>query len=124
MSLRFFRCDTCGRIDLWEQDSLETGICCGRKMKELPVNDNEEFFERHEPILNRGKNHVYVTIGYPDHVMNEEHHIDWLALETTEDVRIVYPRLGKPVSVDCYPKEPVIAVYAYCNQHGLWKTQS
>ena len=55
--------------------------------------------------------------------MLEDHHIEWIALETSSgNQRKVLDKCGKPeAEFALLPGENVWAVYEYCNLHGLWK---
>ena len=53
--------------------------------------------------------------------MEKDHYIMWIAQvsdNTTTRIRL-YPEQGTEVRFKYIPKS---TVYAYCNKHGLWKT--
>lgn len=79
--------------------------------------------EYHAPVLeNIGKCHYRVKIGKDPHPMTEEHHICFVAIETENGCTVrMFPR-DKAACATFYLQEPPIAVYAYCNIHGLWMT--
>jgi superoxide reductase len=55
--------------------------------------------------------------------MAEEHSILWVSLETDKGVHRKNLEVGKaPVVTFALSDEKPIAVYAYCNLHGLWKS--
>ncbi len=68
-------------------------------------------------------NHVTVTVSTAEHPMVEEHFIEWIALETRQGNQ------RKPLAPGQKPQaefmicegDEVVAAYAYCNLHGLWK---
>jgi bacterioferritin-associated ferredoxin len=55
--------------------------------------------------------------------MVAEHFIEWIAIETDAGTQMKYLSAGdKPAaSFSIGSQEKLIAVYAYCNLHGLWK---
>jgi superoxide reductase len=55
--------------------------------------------------------------------MTSEHHIEWIALETSlGNQRKMLNPLKKPeAKFALMAGEKVKAVYEYCNLHGLWK---
>lgn len=90
-------------------------------MKEIFPNSTEASNEKHIPVLNIKGNMVDVTVGSVIHPMEEKHYIEFIVLETNKGV---YQQFLKP---NDEPKahfeiqnEDVIAVYEYCNIHGLW----
>jgi superoxide reductase len=54
--------------------------------------------------------------------MLAEHHIAFIYVET-ENGGIRMDLSEKPEAVFCTCVEKPIAVYEYCNLHGLWKTE-
>ena len=65
-----------------------------------------------------------VTIGSELHPQTPEHHISFVYVQTENGGRRKnLPIDGEPrVSFCCCDDEPV-AIYAYCNIHGLWKVE-
>ena len=55
--------------------------------------------------------------------MTAEHNIAWVYLETTKggQYKVLAPDEA-PEAVFKLGDEKPVAVYAYCNIHGLWKT--
>ena len=56
--------------------------------------------------------------------MSEEHSILWIALESENGVQRKYLNPGDEPKVEfVLANDRPIAVYAYCNLHGLWKSE-
>ena len=56
--------------------------------------------------------------------MTEEHYIQWIYLETENGgQRRAFKPGDTPEATFCTGKDKPVAVYAYCNLHGLWKTE-
>ena len=56
--------------------------------------------------------------------MAEEHSILWVELKTDKGVQRKNLEVGKaPVVVFALADETPLEVYAYCNLHGLWKSE-
>ena len=91
-------------------------------MKELVPNTTDAAQEKHVPVVTRENNRITVTVGSVEHPMTPEHYIEFIVLETANGFRVANLNPGDKPSVDFYEDEPVIAVYEYCNLHGLWKT--
>lgn len=124
METKFYRCKTCGNVIVKIIDSGVTPHCCGREMEELVPKVKDEFFEKHLPVVTRIDDcTIQIEVGSVPHPMTEEHYIQWIFVETKDGGR--YKKLtpgSKPClkfSCKCDP----IAVYEYCNLHGLWKTE-
>ena len=80
--------------------------------------------EKHIPVYNVDGGTVHVTVGAVEHPMTEEHYIEWICLETEHVIQYAYLNPGdKPKAKFAYCQgDEVRAVYAFCNQHSLWKT--
>ena len=57
--------------------------------------------------------------------MSDDHYIEWIFVETEKGgQRHGFKPGDKPETVFIIDKsDKPIAVYAYCNLHGLWKTE-
>lgn len=122
--VKFYICDTCGNIITKLQDSKVPVQCCGTKMRELVPNTVEASGEKHIPVAEVKDSVVTVNVGSVDHPMVSEHWIEWVYLETERGGQIQYlnPEDAPNVQFALGEEKPV-AVYAYCNLHGLWKTE-
>ena len=98
-------------------------MCCGQPMEGLVPNTVEASVEKHLPVVTVSKNNVNVKIGSVEHPMTEEHHMTFIYLETEHGGQRKHLKIGETPAVNfsCIEDKP-IAVYAYCNLHGLWKT--
>ena len=94
-------------------------------MKELTVNTVDASVEKHLPVVTRIDDcHIKVEVGSVAHPMTEGHHIAFIYVETEHGgIRIDLPHEGKPEAVFCVCNAKPIAVYEYCNLHGVWKTE-
>ena len=122
MAVRFFKCEHCGNVIQKVVDSKVPVVCCGEKMKELTVNTVDASVEKHLPVVTRIDDcHIKVEVGSVAHPMLTEHHIAFVYVETeTGGIRV--DLTDKPEAVVCICDSKVVAVYEYCNLHGLWKT--
>jgi superoxide reductase len=98
-------------------------ICCGDPMTEVVPNTTDAAQEKHVPVIGVDGNKVTVDIGSVPHPMTPEHHIAWVYLETEKGgQRKCLPVDGAPqISFSLTADDKVVAAYAYCNLHGLWK---
>ena len=121
---KFYICKHCGNIVEMVNSSGVPVVCCGEKMQELVPGVVEASHEKHIPVVKVEGDSVRVEVGSVIHPMVEEHSILWVQLETDKGSQRKYLEVGKApaVSFSLNGEKPV-SVYAYCNLHGLWKSE-
>lgn len=125
MAVKFFKCLTCGNVAVKLFDSKVPMFCCGKKMEELVPNTVDASGEKHVPVVTKldgGK--IKVEVGSVAHPMVPEHFIAFIFVETDKGGMYVDLK-GKQEAVAeiTVGDEKVVAVYEYCNLHGLWKVE-
>ncbi|MBS5519605.1 desulfoferrodoxin family protein [Acidaminococcus sp.] len=125
MEQKFYRCSHCGKIIAVVKETGVPVICCGEKMQEIAPNTVDAAQEKHVPVIEVKENLVTVKVGSVAHPMIDEHYIEWISLETKEGNQRKELKPGAdPVAVFALaPSDDVVAAYAYCNLHGLWKAE-
>lgn len=120
---RFYICEHCGNIVGIVHDGGVPLVCCGQKMTKLEPGTVEASVEKHLPVVSVENGIITAKIGSVSHPMTEEHHISWIYLQTDRggQRKALNPN-EKPEVTFALTDEKPIAVYAYCNLHGLWKT--
>lgn len=120
---RFYICEHCGNLIGMIHDAGVPMMCCGQKMTELIPGTVDASKEKHIPVVSVKNNTVEVTVGSVNHPMVEEHNIAWVYLQTDRGGQRKCLKVGsEPVVTFALCDEKPISVYAYCNLHGLWKT--
>ena len=121
---KFYICRHCGNLVEMVEDVGVNPVCCGEDMEELVPNTVEASGEKHIPAVTVDGSVVTVNVGSVDHPMLEEHWIEWVQLETEagSQRKTLKPGSAPKVTFHLSEEKPV-AVYAYCNLHGLWKTE-
>ena len=123
MATKFYKCNHCGNVIIKAVDSGVPVVCCGEKMVELTANTVDASLEKHVPVVTRLDDcRIKVEVGSVAHPMTEEHHIAFIYVET-ENGGMRISLKDKPEAVFCTCNDIPIAVYEYCNLHGLWKTE-
>lgn len=123
MAVKFFKCNHCGNVVMKVVDSRIPVVCCGEEMEELVANTEEASIEKHLPEVNRIDScKVKVDVGSVPHPMSAQHRIEFIYVEC-ENGGIRVDLKDKPETIVCTCTDEPIAVYAYCNLHGLWKTE-
>jgi len=121
---KFFVCKRCGNMVGVINNSGVSMICCGEKMSELIANTVEASTEKHLPAVTKGKDTITVQVGSVLHPMEDGHNIKFIYVETTRGGQRKYLKPGEePKVVFNFVNDKPVAVYAYCNLHGLWKTE-
>ncbi len=124
MDNKFFICEHCGNIIGMIHNAGVPVMCCGQKMTQLIPGTVDASKEKHVPVAKVEGNTVKVEIGAVAHPMTEEHHIAWVYLQTDMGgQRKNLDVVGQPEVTFTLGEEKAVAVYAYCNLHGLWKTE-
>lgn len=123
MKLRFFVCEHCGNMVEMVKSSGVPMMCCGQKMTEIIPGTVDASREKHVPVYEVNGNTVLVRVGAAEHPMQDVHYIEWIALQTKQGAQRKELKPGeKPeASFALCEGDEVVAVYAYCNLHGLWK---
>ena len=122
MATKIFRCNHCGNIITHLTNSGVPVVCCGEKMVELVPNTTDAATEKHVPDVKVDGKKVVVTVGSVEHPMVEEHFIEWILVETKEGVQVKWLKAGQKPTHEFVLSEgdELVAVYEYCNLHGLW----
>lgn len=125
MEERFYFCNSCGNLMIAAIASGVMPYCCGDEMTLLKPNTQDGNKEKHIPVINYTSNHsVMVKIGSEPHPMAEKHNIRFVCLETTDGAVVRYLNVDDPPEVCIRFTGKPIAVYAYCNVHGLWRADA
>ena len=121
---RFFICEHCGNLIGMIHDAGVPMMCCGQKMTKLEPGTVDASLEKHIPVVSVENNIIKVDIGSVAHPMEEAHSILWVYLQTDKGGQRKSLAVGSsPVVSFAVCDETPVAVYAYCNLHGLWKTE-
>ena len=120
---KFYICAHCRNIVEMVYDTDIKLFCCGDEMKELVPNIVEASGEKHIPAVTVKDGLVEVNVGSVNHPMESVHWIEWVQLVTDKGSQRKYLKPGEAPNVKfLLSDEKPLAVYAYCNLHGLWKT--
>ena len=94
-------------------------VCCGEPMVEVKANSVDASFEKHVPTYEKEGENIHIKVN---HVMEEDHYIEWILVKTEKENREVILKPGDMPEM-IVPYEQGTLIYAYCNKHGLWKTE-
>lgn len=118
--MKFIKCEECDSIAV----VLTDGKFCSGEENELTPNTVDAATEKHVPYVTVEGNTLKVQVGEVEHPMVEEHFIQWIVVETKDGMMMkkLHPA-EKPYAEFNIEGEEVVAVYEYCNLHGLWKKE-
>ena len=120
---RFYFCEKCGNLAGMIHSTGVPMYCCGEKMIHLDPLTSDQGAEKHLPSVKKDGDRLKVDIGEIPHPMEKDHYISWVYLQTDRGGHRKCIATGdKPTVTFITCSETPIAVYAYCNRHGLWKT--
>ena len=123
-SQKFYVCKHCGNLLGLIDDKGVPLVCCGENMTELVSNTAEASVEKHLPAVNVSGGNISVQVGSTPHPMESEHHIAFVYVETERGGQRKCLRVGEePKLAFGVVDDKPVAVYAYCNLHGMWKTE-
>lgn len=123
MKVRFFICNHCGNTIAMIKDQGVPIKCCGESMREITAGTSEGAHEKHIPVYHIEGEKVTVSIGETEHPMTPEHYIDWVCIETENGFQFKKLKSDMPpkISFPLTKGDKIMAVYAFCNLHSLWK---
>ena len=120
--MNFYKCGECLSVAM---EIVPGKQSCEKAFQELKPNTTDASGEKHVPVVEKNGDTMKVKVGELEHPMLEEHHIMWIYLETEQGGLLKKLSPGqKPEAVFLIPEgDKPVAVYEYCNLHGLWKAE-
>ena len=122
----FYKCPHCGNfVTFLTEKAAATPMCCGVKMEEIVANTVDAAKEKHVPEVSITGNLVNVKVGAVAHPMMDAHYIQFIILETKNGYQKKDLKPGQEPMAEFLvaPGDEPVAVYEYCNLHGLWKKE-
>ena len=119
--VEFYRCSVCGNMVALIKKGGGTLVCCGKEMVKLEANSTDASQEKHVPVVTKEGGKIKAAIGSVAHPMLPEHFIEWIAIVCDDRVEIKYLKPGEEPQAE-FNEAKSGTIYAYCNLHGLWKT--
>ncbi len=115
--LKVYQCKECKKTVISKTELKLDGY------EEVVAGSVDAAQEKHVPVVTKKCKQVKVNVGSVTHPMTEEHFIEWVALETEQGYQVKYLTAnGAPECVFTLSDgDKAVAVYAYCNLHGLWQ---
>ena len=123
MKQTFFICKHCGNIIAMIRNKGVPVCCCGEEMQKIAPGTTEASTEKHIPVYEIENDTVHVRVGSVEHPMSREHYSEWICLETEHGIQFAHldPEDKPRATFALCDGDEVRAVYAFCNQHNLWR---
>ncbi len=120
---KYYVCKHCGNVVEKLNDTGVAVVCCGEDMAVLTANTTDAAQEKHVPVFTREGDKISVQVGSVPHPMLPEHHIGWIWLQTKlgGQRRCLEPGNEPKAEFVLAPGDEPVAVFEWCNLHGLWK---
>lgn len=119
--LEFYRCEICGNIIQVLHSGAGNLICCGKPMKLLqPQTNDDANKEKHVPVFLENN---LIKIGSVPHPMTKEHHIDFVEVSGNKNILIHFFNPEDKPEFDTKQDFHFDCAIEYCNIHGLWKNR-
>lgn len=119
-----YKCNICGNIIEMVHTGVGELVCCGQPMIIQKENSVDAAKEKHVPVVEITDKGVKVTVGSTLHPMDTDHYIEWI--EVIADGQVLRHNLkpgGEPIAGFCCIASDKVQARAYCNLHGLWKSE-
>ena len=115
--LKVYQCDKCKKTVVTKDCMKLEG------WSELIAGSTDAAQEKHVPVVTKKCKTIKVDVGSVAHPMTAEHLIEWVVIETEQGYQIKYLTAeSTPVcNFSLADGDALVAVYPYCNLHGLWK---
>lgn len=115
---RFYVCPLCGNVVHATGEGAFS--CCGILLPALDAEDADSADSVHRLEIDVVEHDFYVTM---DHPMTKQHFVSFIAYATTDrlHLRKLYPEQNAEAR---FPIMGSGTVYAFCNQHGLFKAKA
>lgn len=121
--MEFYKCQHCGNIVMFIEQSGVVPECCNAKMQKIVENTTDAAVEKHVPDVSGKTGRVHIQVGNVAHPMLREHYIEWIAIETAKgimQIKKLQPNNEPEAVFYVADDDSVVKAYAYCNLHGLW----
>jgi len=118
-----YRCEACGSIVEVLHPGAGKLVCCGQEMELLSENSVDAAVEKHVPVIRPLPDGLKAKVGSVPHPMEEKHYIEWLEVRAGGLIARLFLAPGGAAQASFVGFRGAVTARAYCNLHGLWKSQ-
>lgn len=120
--LEIYKCNICGNVVEVLAEGVGELICCGENMLLLKEQKQDEYKEKHVPIISIKNKNVIIKVGEIPHPMTFDHHICFIEAISLDGKYLKRKYLNKDenpeLQFDCNSNQ--MKARALCNIHNLW----
>ena len=120
--MQIYKCEICGNIVEVVHSGAGKLVCCGEEMRLLEEKTSGEGEEKHVPVIEKIGEGIKVKVGRAEHVMEENHYIEWIEVIAEGKVYRKFLDPGNKPEAEFKISAENIEAREYCNIHGLWKS--
>ncbi len=120
-----YKCNVCGNIVEMVHTGVGQLVCCGEPMQLMDEKTQDQGFEKHLPVIEATEKGIKIKVGSVPHPMETEHYIEWIEIifDGKAGKKFLSPGDVPEAEFEFVKTPDNITVRAYCNVHGLWKTE-
>ncbi len=120
-----YKCNVCGNIVEMAHTGVGRLVCCGESMQLMEEQSQEQGYEKHLPVLNEVEGGIKIKVGSAPHPMETEHYIEWIEIIFDGKVgkKFLNPGDTPEAEFEFVNIPEKFIVRAYCNIHGIWKSE-
>lgn len=119
---QIYKCSICGNIIEILHPGAGTLVCCNKDMLLMSDEVKPEGEEKHIPVIKKEGNKIIIKVGSISHPMTPEHYIERIEIITTHRTYKKFFTPTDEAQASFEINEDIISARAYCNLHGLRKT--
>ena len=122
---QIWKCNICGNIIEILHKGADALVCCGQPMVLQQENKIDAAIEKHVPVIeDKGNGKITIKVGSVPHPMDEDHFIEWIEVICILGAFKYFLKPGDKPEADFYLGNiKDFSARAYCNLHGLWKSE-
>jgi len=133
---QIYKCNICGNIVEMLHAGAGELVCCGQPMELKKENAVDAAQEKHVPVIEKTPvpssgagatgqafDGVTIKVGSDAHPMDDDHYIEWIEISTDKGSSKKFIGPGDKPEVSFPVKADDVSARAYCNLHGLWKSE-
>jgi superoxide reductase len=118
-----YKCDICGNVVEMVRGGAGELVCCGQPMSLQQENSQDDVKEKHLPLIEKTASGVIVRVGSVLHPMESQHYIEWIEIITEHRIYRKNLEPGQEPLAEFFLEAERVSARAYCNVHGLWKSE-
>lgn len=118
-----YKCSICGNVvEIVDVGGWEL-VCCGQAMELYEEKSQDQWLEKHVPIVEIEDDLIVIKVGEIPHPMDDSHFIQWIEIVDETAVNRKYLEAWDEPLVTFKNNYDSFYVRAFCNIHWLWSSE-